>query len=60
MTKSRSSTILPFFEQCEINVHNGKKYIKINVTKNHFFYKLGEFSFTKVICRHNKKNKKNR
>jgi len=57
-TKSRSSTILPFFEKCCFYVYNGKKYIQLPITRKHFFYKLGEFSFTKVICKHNKKKKR--
>ena len=59
-TMSRSSTILPFFERCSFSIYNGKKYINLNVTKKHFFSKLGEFSFSKVVCRHNKKKKKGR
>ena len=57
-TMSRSSTILPFFEQCIVSVHNGKKYVDILINKNHFFYKFGEFSLSKIICRHNFKKKK--
>ena len=42
-TKKRSSTILPFFEKCIFRVYNGKTYINVYITKNHFFFKLGEF-----------------
>jgi len=59
-TKSRSSTVLPFFEHVLFKVYNGKKYINVSIKKNRFFLKLGEFSFTKVICRHNRKKKKGR
>jgi len=59
-TYSRSSTILPFFYRCIFRVHNGKRFINVNITKEKFFYKLGEFSFSKISARHNKKKKKGR
>ena len=59
-TKFRSSTILPLFNYITFQVYNGKTYINVLVTPSKFFYKLGEFSFSKIPARHNKKKKKKR
>ncbi len=59
-TKSRSSTILPLFNYVTFQVYNGKNYINVLITPSKFFLKLGEFSFSKIPARHNKKKKKKR
>lgn len=46
-TKSRSSTILPYFVGQIINVYNGKNFSKIKITENMIGRKLGEFSPTR-------------
>lgn len=57
-TFSRSSTILPFFNFVTFQVYNGKSFIKVFINPLKFGHKLGEFSFTKIPARHNKKKKK--
>lgn len=59
-TYSRGSTILPYFNHCLVLIYNGNRFTKLRVNKSHFFHKFGEFSYTKIICRHNKKKKKQR
>lgn len=46
-TKSRSSTILPYFVGQIVNVYNGKNFSKIKITENMIGRKLGEFSPTR-------------
>ena len=57
-TKSRSSTILPLFNHINFQIHNGKTYINVLINSLKYNYKLGEFSFSKIPARHNKKRKK--
>lgn len=59
-TKFRSSTVLPLFNFVNFHVYNGKNYINVFITPNKFYHKLGEFSFSKIPARHNKKKKKKR
>ena len=46
-TKSRASTILPYFVGQTINIHNGKTFAKIKISENMIGRKLGEFSPTR-------------
>lgn len=46
-TKSRSSTILPYFVGRTVNVHNGKTFAKITINESMIGRKLGEFSPTR-------------
>ena len=46
-TKSRSSTIIPYFVGHNINVHNGKIFTTVKVTEKMVGKKLGEFSPTR-------------
>jgi len=57
-TKSRNSTIIPFFKNRKFAVYNGKTYVKVSVSSAKIGKKLGEFSFTKKLGRfiHNTKN----
>ena len=54
---SRKSTILPIFLNKFLFIHNGISFRKIFVTNFHLFHKFGEFSFSKKIAIHYKKNK---
>ena len=59
-TWSRRSTILPEFIGLSFAVHNGKKFIPVNVTEDMVGQKLGEFSPTRTFFGHtaDKKTKK--
>jgi len=59
-TWSRRSTILPEFIGLSFAVHNGKKFIPVNVTEEMVGHKLGEFSPTRTFFGHtaDKKTKK--
>ena len=59
-TWSRRSTILPEFIGLSFSVHNGKKFIPVNVTEDMVGHKLGEFSPTRTFFGHtaDKKTKK--
>ena len=59
-TWSRRSTILPEFIGLSFAVHNGKKFIPVNVTEVMVGHKLGEFSPTRTFFVHtaDKKTKK--
>ena len=51
-TWSRRSTILPEFIGLSFAVHNGKKFIPVNVTEDMVGHKLGEFSPTTPFFGH--------
>ena len=51
-TWSRRSTILPEFIGLSFAVHNGKKFIPVNVTEDMVGHKLGEFSPTRTFYGH--------
>ena len=59
-TWSRRSTILPEFIGLSFAVHNGKKFIPVNVTEDMVGHKLVEFSPTRTFFGHtaDKKTKK--
>jgi len=59
-TWSRRSTILPEFIGLSFAVHNGKKFIPLNVSEDMVGHKLGEFSPTRTFNGHtaDKKTKK--
>ena len=57
-TKSRSSTVLPFFVGKCFKIHNGKIFHKILITEKMIGYKLGEFSPTRKQFSYKKTNKK--
>lgn len=46
-TTSRCSEIIPSFVGMSFNVHNGKNFSKIEITKEMVGFKLGEFSPTR-------------
>lgn len=46
-TYSRKSIIIPKFINFTFNIHNGKQFIKIKVTKEMVGHKLGEFAPTR-------------
>lgn len=46
-TISRSSEIVPKFIGINFNIHNGKNFIKTEVTEEMVGFKLGEFSPTR-------------
>lgn len=55
---SRSSSIIPKFIGQTFNVHTGKNFKEIIVTKEMLGYKFGEFSRTRTEFVFKKKNKK--
>ena len=57
-TWSRSSTILPYIIGTNVNVYNGKKFLKLKITEAMLGHKLGEFVPTRVRFSYKKmKNK---
>ena len=57
-TWSRRSTILPEFVGINFAVHNGKRFIPVNVTEDMVGHKLGEFSPTRTFNGHTAGDKK--
>jgi small subunit ribosomal protein S19 len=57
-TQSRSSIILPYFNNLIVYVYNGKKYIPFKVTKDYIGHKFGEFIYTRQHVTHKKQGKK--
>ena len=55
-TWSRRSTILPEFVGVNFAVHNGKRFIPVNVTEDMVGHKFGEFSPTRVFKGHSSKS----
>jgi small subunit ribosomal protein S19 len=51
-TWSRRSTILPQFVGLTFGVHNGHKFIPVQVNENMVGHKLGEFSPTRTFHGH--------
>ena len=51
-TWSRRSTILPEFVGVNFAVHNGKRFIPVNVTEDMVGHKFGEFSPTRTFNGH--------
>jgi small subunit ribosomal protein S19 len=51
-TWSRRSTILPQFVGLTFGVHNGHKFMPVQVTENMVGHKLGEFSPTRTFHGH--------
>ena len=49
---TRRSTILPEFVGVNFAVHNGKRFIPVNVTEDMVGHKLGEFSPTRTFNSH--------
>jgi ribosomal protein S19 len=57
-TQARSSTIPFILLNKYVEVHNGKKYKKILITRNKIGYKFGEFASTRILPIKKKKNKR--
>lgn len=53
ITKSRSSTILPFMVGYTIGVFNGFEFCPINISSQMVGHKLGEFAITRTFRFHN-------
>ena len=51
-TWSRRSMVLPEMIGLTFNVHNGRNFVRVNVTENHVGYKLGEFGPTRTFKGH--------
>ena len=47
-TLSRKSTILPFLIDKQINIHNGREYVNLKITKEMLGHRLGEFIPTRI------------
>lgn len=59
-TWSRRSTILPQFVGLTFQVHNGQKFIPVNVSEEMVGHKLGEFSPTRTYYGHGADKKSKR
>lgn len=57
-TWSRRSTILPQFVGLTFQVHNGNKFIPVNVSEEMVGHKLGEFAPTRTFRAHSAADKK--
>lgn len=55
---SRSSVILPDFVGKTFGVHNGKKFVPVNVSEDMVGRKFGEFSPTRTYTGHSAGDKK--
>lgn len=55
---SRNSTIIPKFIGLKFNVHTGKTFLEVSVSKEMVGHKFGEFSPTRVKFEFKKKKKK--
>lgn len=51
-TWSRDCTITPEMVGFNFDVHNGRTFLRVNVTENMVGHKLGEFAFTRKFIRH--------
>jgi len=51
-TWSRSSTITPEMVGLVMAVHDGKKFVEVNIVENMVGHKLGEFAPTRKFVRH--------
>lgn len=51
-TWARSSTVTPAMVGFTFGVHNGRKFIKVDVREDMVGHKLGEFSHTRTFTRH--------
>lgn len=56
-TRSRRSTILPILIGKVMEIYNGKKYSRINISEEMVGHKLGEFVPTRIQPNHNNKKK---
>ena len=56
---SRRSIILPYFVGKNVEIHQGKHFIKLLITEDMIGHKFGEFALTRKKCDH-KKVKKNK
>lgn len=57
-TYNRSSIIVTSLINKTIEIHNGKKFIPLIITKEMLSHKLGEFAPTRAVFKFTKKNKK--
>ena len=57
-TWSRKSTIIPEFVGVSFLIHNGKKFILVNISEDMVGHKLGEFSPTRQFFGHTPADKK--
>lgn len=55
---SRGSTILPSFVGKTAHVYNGHKWVPVLIGDGHIGHKFGEFSPSRVQCKHSGKKKK--
>jgi len=57
-TWSRQSTIVPILVGSQVNVHNGKKFVKLKIVDEMLGHKLGEFVSTRIKFFYKKTKKK--
>ena len=55
-TWSRSSAITPEMVGMVISIHDGKRFIDVNIVENMVGHKLGEFAPTRKFTRHGGKS----
>jgi len=56
-THDRELVIVPALVGKQIGVHNGKEFIHVNVNEEMLGHRLGEFSLTRKIAKHQKDKK---
>lgn len=54
----RNITIYPKLIGMVLNIHNGRRFIKVNIVKEMIGHKLGEFAKTRTTPKHPTKKKK--
>jgi len=54
-THDRSVTITPEMLGNRLSIHNGHRFVGLNVTENHVGFKLGQFVLTKKRVIHKKR-----
>lgn len=54
-TTRRNTLILPIYSGKIIYVYNGKMYKKVRITEDKIGTKLGQYVFTRKLCKHKKK-----
>ncbi len=55
---NRNSVVSESFLNKNVNIYNGKTFIKMKVAREHFGYKFGEFSFTRKFTSKKLQNSK--
>lgn len=54
----RNMIILPCHVEKAFLIHNGKDFVKLSITKDMLYHKLGEFVTTKIMKKNSSKKRK--